>query len=211
MTARIINLKQHTFRSSKLQSVVNEAIQFFLQTPTFKLPPPNQFIGSGVYGIYYVGKHEKYRRVAQKNDENFVLPIYVGKAVPPGWRTARSKHSNTPDLHHRLHEHARSIKQAASLRLSDFCCRFMILSGIEGDLAVPVEAELIRRFKPLLNTIVDGFGNHDPGSGRYEQAKSEWDILHPGRLWTKRLKGKSPRLDNILRKISEYEKSLPLS
>lgn len=87
----------------------------------------------------------------------------------------------------------------------------MILSGIEGDLVVPVEAELIRRHKPLWNTVVDGFGNHDPGSGRYDQAKSEWDILHPGRLWAKRLKGKSPRLEEILCKIAGYEKSLPLS
>ncbi len=31
------------------------------------------------------------------------------------------------------------------------------------------------------NKIIDGFGNHDPGKGRYNQLRSRWDKLHPGR------------------------------
>ena len=77
----------------------------------------------------------------------------------------------------------------------------MILNGIESDLIVPVEAELIRRFMPLWNTLVDGFGNHDPGAGRYNQARSEWDILHPGRSWAVRLTGVSPKLENVIAKV----------
>ena len=73
---------------------------------------------------------------------------------------------------------------------------------------MPVEAALIRRFKPLWNTVVDGFGNHDPGKGRYEQALSEWDALHPGRLWAKRLKGKSPSAERVLDRIKTYMKGL---
>ena len=45
----------HIFRSPKFQSVVNEAIEFFVETPLHKLPPPGQFLGPGVYGLYYVG------------------------------------------------------------------------------------------------------------------------------------------------------------
>jgi hypothetical protein len=37
-----------------------------------------------------------------------------------------------------------------------------------------IEAALIKLNMPLWNTAVDGFGNHDPGSGRYQQAKSDW-------------------------------------
>lgn len=44
---------------------------------------------------------------------------------------------------------------------------------VESDLVVPVEAELIRKYRPLWNTIIDGFGNHLAGSGRYNQARSE--------------------------------------
>ncbi len=57
------------------------------------------------------------------------------------------------------------IQKAENLQSTEFQCRFMILNGVEGDLVVPVEANLIRRYKPLWNMIVDGFGNHDPGSG----------------------------------------------
>jgi hypothetical protein len=86
----------------------------------------------------------------------------------------------------------------------------MILSGVEGDLVVPVEAELIRRYRPLWNTVVDGFGNHDPGAGRYNQARSEWDVLHPGRLWAERLTGESPRREDVIAKIRRLLKESPL-
>ena len=79
----------------------------------------------------------------------------------------------------------------------------MILCCIESDLVVPAEAELIRRYGPLWNSVIDGFGNHDPGSGRYNQAKSEWDVLHPGRPWADRLMGKSPHLEEIVEKVQQ--------
>jgi hypothetical protein len=79
----------------------------------------------------------------------------------------------------------------------------MILTDIESDLVVPVEAELIRRYAPLWNTVIDGFGNHDPGRGRYDQAKSEWDVLHPGRPWAERLRGESPSLVQVMDKIRQ--------
>jgi hypothetical protein len=142
-------------------------------------------------------------RIADLNRESQTQPIYVGKAVPVGWRAARSKETNTPVLYRRLNEHARSIQQAINLQVDDFLCRFMILDGTESDLIVPVEAELIRRYVPPWNSVVDGFGNHDPGSGRYNQAKSEWDVLHPGRSWAERLTGESPRLEEIIRKIQQ--------
>jgi len=191
----------HIFRSPKFQSVVNEAIEFFVKTPLHRLPPPNQFLGPGVYGLYYVGAYELYAKISELNRIACVQPIYLGKAVPPGWRTARTGTSETFDLYQRLREHTRSIIQGANLDIDDFRCRFMILNGIESDLIVPVEAELIRRFMPLWNTLIDGFGNHDPGAGRYNQARSEWDVLHPGRSWAVRLTGASPKLENVIAKV----------
>jgi hypothetical protein len=32
-------------------------------------------------------------------------------------------------------------------------------------------------------------GQHDPGKGRCEQAKSDWDVIHPGRAWAEKCKG----------------------
>ena len=191
----------HIFRSPKFQSVVNEAIEFFVETPLHRLPPPGQFLGPGVYGLYYVGAYELYAKISELNRSTCVQPIYVGKAVPPGWRTARTGTSETFDLYQKLREYTRSIQQGANLDSDDFRCKFIILNGIESDLIVPVEAELIRRFMPLWNTLVDGFGNHDPGAGRYNQARSEWDVLHPGRLWAVRLTGASPKLENVVSKV----------
>jgi hypothetical protein len=195
-----MDLHLHTFHSPLFQSVVDRAIAFFTKTPVHVLPPPSSFVGSGVYGLYYVGDYELYARVVSLN---CTQPIYVGKAVPAGWRTARATEAKTPVLYHRLREHARSIQQAKNLDVGDFRCRFMILGGIESDLVVPAEAELIRRFRPLWNYVVDGFGNHDPGRGRYNQAKSEWDVLHPGRAWAERLSGESPRLENVIARVHQ--------
>ena len=85
----------------------------------------------------------------------------------------------------------------------------MILSGLESDLVGTVEAALIRRYRPLWNTVIDGFGNNDPGAGRYNQARSEWDILHPGRLWAERLTGQSPRREDVIEKIRQFLMTLP--
>lgn len=202
------DVTKHIFASAAFQRIVHEAIAFFVCTPVHSLPPPGLFMGSGVYGLYYVGSDALY---AKLSDLSCTHPIYVGKAVPTGWRTARTRDAENPNLYSRLREHTRSIEQAINLQIEEFRCRFMILAGAEADLLVPVEAELIRRHKPLWNTVVDGFGNHDPGSGRYDQARSEWDVLHPGRLWAERLRGSSPTRDAVTREVRQFLENLPLS
>ena len=80
----------------------------------------------------------------------------------------------------------------------------MVLAGQEADLISTVEAAMTRRYNPLWNSHIDGFGNHDPGKGRYEQAKSEWDVLHPGRTWADRLNGTPPDSNKVEEKIGIY-------
>jgi len=196
-----VNAELHTFRSPKFRSVVEEAIKFFEDTPVHQLPPPSRFTGCGVYALYYLGEYELYARIARLNQNARVLPIYVGKAVPPGWRAARTTSTERKSLYGRLREHTRSIQQAKNLEIGDFRCRFVILQEVGTDLIVPIEATLIRKHRPLWNSVVDGFGNHDPGRGRYNQAQSEWDVLHPGRSWADRLRGKPPSLEEVVEKI----------
>ncbi|MDQ2903042.1 MAG: Eco29kI family restriction endonuclease [Chloroflexota bacterium] len=191
----------HVFTSPDFQSVVMEAIDFFAQTPVHSLPPPKQLLGPGVYGLYYTGDYELYAAIAKLNQDAYTQPIYIGKAVPPGARTGRILRSDALDLYLRLAEHARSIQQGAKLGVEDFTCRFMVLNNIERDLIVPVESALIRKYAPLWNVFVSGFGNHDPGSGRYKQARSEWDVLHPGRLWAENLTGGAPSLEEVIAKV----------
>lgn len=197
----------HVFYSPQFKSIVDEAIEFFLKTPVQKLPPPSSFPGNGVYALYYTGDYELYAPVSALNRLTATQPIYVGKAVPPGWRTARLTSSTSPVLYRRLQEHARSIEQAHNLQIDDFLCRFVVLGDVESDLVVPLEAELIRKYKPLWNSVIDGFGNHDPGKGRYNQAKSEWDVLHPGRPWADRLTGSTPSLEEIVAKLGNITSS----
>jgi len=200
----MINIEAHIYRAPTFQNMVSEAIAFFNETPVIRLPPDDKFNGAGVYAIYYRGDFQLYLPLSEKNKNTFRQPIYMGKAVPPGWRQGRRILATAPALYGRLKEHSESISQVKNLALSDFYCRFMILTGPESDLIVPVEAELIRRYRPLWNTVVDGFGDHDPGKGRYNQSKSEWDTLHPGRRWTSKLRGPEPNLAEIIKKVKEF-------
>ncbi|PPT05425.1 Plasmid encoded restriction endonuclease Per [Geitlerinema sp. FC II] len=202
-----MDVRSHIFNSQKLQSVLNDAACFFESTPVYKMPPSIRFDGAGVYGIYYTGNFNPYQKLAAYNKIHFQLPIYIGKSVPRGYRQGRVFESTEGSrvLYVRLNEHARSLSQSSNLNISDFFYRFAILDGTTVSLIGALEATLIRKYKPLWNSYIDGFGNHDPGRGRYQQAKSEWDVLHPGREWAARLNGESTTLSSILDKVSEYE------
>ncbi len=71
-----------------------------------------------------------------------------------------------------------------------------------------IEAALIKLNMPIWNTTVDGFGNHDPGKGRYEQAKSDWDVIHPGRAWAEKCNGSHKSESTILASIESHLKRL---
>ncbi len=151
-----------------------------LNKPISPLPPGERFIGAGIYAIYYVGGFPPYARIAERNrDESFDAPIYIGKAMPAGARRGGGLGVTTgPVLFRRLSEHAQSIDQASNLELSDFFCRYLVVD----DIWIPLgESLLIESFAPVWNSTVEGFGNHDPGSGRYNSQKPLWDMVHPGR------------------------------
>lgn len=177
------SLELHTFRSPEFKSVVSDALRFFETTPAHLLPPPDRFAGAGVYALYYAGDFELYEKISRQNKDAAAQPIYVGKAVPPGSRTGMNVRAReTTDLFRRLREHTNSVQQIENLDIKDFRSRFMVLSGDERDLIVPVESALIDKYRPLWNSkVLSGFGIHTPGKGRFEQARSRWDILHPGR------------------------------
>lgn len=144
--------------------------------------------GSGVYAIYYTGAHPAYAPLADANSEGrWWAPIYVGKAIPQGGRKGAEIVDDDGELpkgralHARLREHAESVRLASgSLSVDDFYCRFLVVDEIWIPLG---ENLLISRFMPVWNKVVDGFGNHDPGKGRYQGLAPRWDVLHPGRAW----------------------------
>lgn len=200
----IFDRSKHVFQSDSFEELIKDIIRFFNGTPVHRLPPPVSFTGTGVYALYYIGKSPYYRKLYQQNRLDFSQPIYIGKAVPRGWRQGRMTHNNGRELYGRLSEHAHSLIQATNLDVTDFYCRFIILEDTARNLIGTVEAALIRHYTPIWNNSIDGFGNHDPGKGRYNQAKSDWDILHPGRIWADRCCGESATLNETEQKIQDF-------
>lgn len=194
---------KHVFYSPEFEELIKDTIRFFNGTPIQPLPPIESFEGAGVYALYYIGKKGLYKKFHEINRFEFKQPIYVGKAVPHGWRQARINSSSSNELYRRLCEHAKSIS-SSDLRISDFLSRFMILEDAAANLIGTVEAALIRHYQPLWNCQIDGFGNHDPGKGRYNQEISDWDLIHPGRRWAEKCAPSSRQPKDVLNLIKSY-------
>jgi len=155
------------------------------------------FAGAGIYAIYYTGDFPAYAQISESNQGGlYNAPIYVGKAVPPGARKGNFGVDGDPGpaLIKRLKEHAKSISEAKNLNIDDFTCRFLVVD----DIWIPLgESLLIAKFSPIWNKLVDGFGNHTPGAGRFKQMRSRWDVLHPGRDWAEKCKKRPETAEQI--------------
>jgi hypothetical protein len=173
------------------RNLAESIVRALLEKPVSTLPPQDSFEGAGLYVIYYTGDYPAYGPIAELNRNNrFQLPIYVGRAEPPGGRRGGFG-LDTPKgfyLKRRLEEHAESIQQTRNLEVHHFGCRYLVADTFWIPLG---EALLIQNYRPIWNKVIVGFGNHDPGGGRYNQQKSYWDVLHPGRTWAERCKPNS--------------------
>jgi len=164
------------------------------------------FEGAGIYAIYYTGGFAPYERLAHLNGNGrFGLPIYVGKAVPKGTRVGIDLELSAGKvLYKRLREHTESIRAAENLEIGDFCCRFLVVD----DIWIPLgESLIIARFTPLWNSLIDGFGNHNPGKGRRAGMRPRWDVLHPGRAWAMELAERPETRQQIAQEAETYLRS----
>lgn len=160
--------------------------------------------GAGVYVVYYDGPFAPYRpTAATSRSDPFSRPIYVGKAIPKGSRKGGLTQDSTRGraLAERLGQHAASIDQAENLSLADFFVRHLVVD----DIWIPLgENVLIEKFKPVWNQAIDGFGNKDPGRRRKTQYKSPWDVLHPGRLFARKLADSALTADFLIQRVDDY-------
>ncbi|SRR5258708_5136920 len=183
------------------ESVVKE----LLEVPISPLEALSSFEGAGVYVIYYAGDFEAY--APYKNDTEkgvFEKPIYVGKAIPAGARTGGLGLDAAPGLvlYGRLKEHLESVRLAGNLDSHDFYFRHLVVD----DIWIPLsESLLITTYKPVWNVGMAGFGNHDPGAGRYQQRRSLWDTVHPGRPWAEKCQPALFTQEQILQKLVEAD------
>ncbi|MEO6500861.1 MAG: Eco29kI family restriction endonuclease [Jatrophihabitantaceae bacterium] len=168
-----------------------------------------RFPGAGIYALYYVGGFEPYQLMTRANiDGEWRQPIYVGKAVPKGARKGLVKPAQvmarpveSVSLASRLKQHRTSVVAAENLNIEDFWCRWLVIEPIWIPLG---ESLLINDYMPVWNTVVDGFGNHDPGAGRRVGMRSRWDVLHPGRSYVVRLGLRVETADHISQEAAEY-------
>lgn len=153
-----------------------------LEQEAVALPPPTPFEGPGINLLYYTGPFPLYARLAKVNKKagGPKIPIYVGKAVRSGTRKGIDFSPSTEKaIFNRLSIHRKSIDLSDNLENGDFSCRYLVVEDAFISLA---ESILISVFRPLWNQVVDGFGNNPTGGPRSRQAKSDWDVLHPGRM-----------------------------
>lgn len=202
MTANVIPF--NPLDKKNLGASVAEAM---LNRPVVPLGDIPAFRGAGIYAIYYTGKFPSYTILSEHNSKSkYRAPIYVGKAVPAGARKGASLAASTATraLSSRLAEHAESVKAASNLDINDFHCRYLVVD----DIWIPLgESLLIAKFAPVWNSLIDGFGNHDPGNGRYQGKRPRWDVLHPGRAWASKCQPRQESLPDIKRDVETYLRS----
>ncbi|CDH43997.1 MAG: Eco29kI family restriction endonuclease [Candidatus Competibacteraceae bacterium] len=182
--------------------------QAMLRQPVISLGSFDIFDGAGIYAIYYTGDFRGYEAIAKRNRKKvFNAPIYIGKAVPKGARKGGDLEASPGKvLYNRLKQHAKSIDEASNLSIADFHCRYLIVD----DIWIPLgESLLIAKFDPLWNKLIDGFGNHDPGSGRHAGLRPRWDVLHPGRPWAERCQPRGESAEQITLEALDYLRSNP--
>ncbi|MGI8980776.1 MAG: Eco29kI family restriction endonuclease [Pirellulaceae bacterium] len=150
--------------------------KYLEETRRVPLSQLNQFYGSGVYAIYYVGDAPVYGAISGTE-----CPIYVGSAAPKS-KKAETPREQGPSLFIRLSEHTKTIGRASNLSLDDFAFRYLVTqSGWE----LAAEEYLKHEFHSVWNKetrVCPGFGKH--GDTARKEASS-WDVLHPGRNWAK--------------------------
>ncbi len=162
------------------ETIIDEIL---MNRPVRSLTALPMFQGAGLYMLYYTGEHMPFRAyealASENRGDHFTAPIYVGKSERSATRTGVTEPDERSDaLHNRLSKHKTSIRQAVNLDLADFYCQYLVLEDAFIRLG---EHHLIRRYHPLWNSYVSGFGSNAAGGGRHAGQRSMWDTIHPGR------------------------------
>ncbi|NMM94790.1 Eco29kI family restriction endonuclease [Bifidobacterium oedipodis] len=194
------------FNPLAYESISASISDALMRSENVPLAELESFDGPGVYVLFYEGDFQPYRLLGDQNRRKAgSWPIYIGKAAP----STRKGKDIAPDdfsgkeLYTRLKDHCKSIRQATNLDIADFSVKMLILSYIWVPMA---ETAMITMYQPLWNTLIDGFGNHDPGSGRANGRRSRWDTLHPGRPWASKYPAREEKPELVVQEAVQHLK-----
>lgn len=175
------------------------------EQPVVPLKDVARFNGAGVYALYYSGDFPAYGDLAQANrDQPGSWAIYIGKAEAESHRKGDPDQQSVldgPKLFNRIQNHKRSIESASNLEVEDFTLRYLVVAPTWVQLA---EIIAIRLHHPVWNSLIDGFGNHDPGRGRRNGMRPRWDTLHPGRTWAAQLRERPESVSAVENELVNY-------
>lgn len=59
----IFDRSKHVYESNAFEEIIKDTIRFFNGTYVLELPPSENFIDTGVYVLYYIGKNPYYERL----------------------------------------------------------------------------------------------------------------------------------------------------
>ena len=175
------------------------------EQPVVPLTEVQRFDGAGVYALYYTGPYAPYAPIAEANrEQEGSWAIYIGKAEAQNHRKGDPDQRSVldgPKLFNRIRTHRKSIEQAENLDVQDFSIRYLVVAPTWVQLA---EIIAIKLHRPVWNSLIDGFGNHDPGKGRRAGLRPRWDTLHPGRAWATELQERSESRSLVERDLANY-------
>ncbi len=83
----------------------------------------------------------------------------------------------------------------------------LVASGFQSQLLVEWvfnATATLRKNRPAWNVLVEGFGNHDPGTSRYKRNRPVWDEIHSGRACASRCKPPKWTRVEIFQKLEVY-------
>ena len=197
MTAEII-----PFNPLDVDFLGASVAETFVASKVHPLGDLPEFKGAGIYAIYYSGSFAPYAELSRRNGDSKTAPIYIGKAVPAGARKGGgAATTDSKALFSRLSEHAESIRSVNNLDIRDFTCRLLVVDSVWIPLG---ESLLIARYAPVWNSVIDGFGNHNPGGRRLTGMRPRWDEVHPGRAWAAKCADRKETAADIMREAETY-------
>lgn len=135
-----------------------------------------------------------------RETSGYLEDIARQKNESPAWVARRAADRNISD-HRPL--------QASNLSLTNSSSRSFVLDDARIQLG---KSGMIEKFLPIWDRVVGGLGNKDPWKRRAAQARSSWDVLHPGRKFTHKLAEGEVTAESITTKLADYfaGKAVPL-
>jgi Eco29kI-like restriction endonuclease len=198
-----IDPDKYLFSAPEAREIFEKARRAIRAVPPIPLAEVPRFPGVGVYALEYLGDSPLYELLASRVRKGDFVPIYVGKAIPAGSRKGKMEPIKN-QLSNRIRQHAETIRSVDGLEVEDFQVRFLTLEKKAVMLIASIESELIGWTMAPWNSCIDGFGNHTPGKRRFNQSRSDWDVLHPGRPWAEKCTGPRPTQKEVRDNLKSY-------